>query len=61
MNIFEPKTFSTDWEIPLVDSLERIVPMEKIRGFAGAIGRECDHPVHFDYNALEFGMGVNRS
>ena len=59
MNLFEPRTFSTDWEIMLVDSVDRLVPTEKIHGFAGALRQECDHPVHVDINALEFGMGIN--
>ena len=59
--MFEPKTYSTDWEIMLVDKLERCVDTEKILGFAGVLMRELDLPVVIDDMALEIGMGINHS
>jgi gamma-glutamyl:cysteine ligase YbdK (ATP-grasp superfamily) len=60
-NLFSPRTFSTDWEVMVVDRLERCVGMDKIKAFAGVLWRELDLPVGIDWNALEFGLGVNHS
>ena len=61
MNLFHPRTLSTDWEVMVVDKLERCVPSDKLRGFAGLLRRECNVPVQIDWNALEFAMGINTS
>lgn len=61
MSLFNPKTFSTDWEIVIIDKLERIVGMEKLMAFSGVLKEEFDLPVIIDWNALEIGMGVNAS
>jgi gamma-glutamyl:cysteine ligase YbdK (ATP-grasp superfamily) len=61
MNLFNPRTFSTDWEVMVVDKLERLVNSEKLMAFAGVLRTECDLPVQIDWNSLEFAMGINRS
>ena len=61
MNLFDPRTFSTDWEIMVVDRLERCVQTDKIAAFAGALERDLGLPVHIDWNTLECAMGVNAS
>jgi len=61
MSVFEPRTFSTDWEVMLIDRLERTVNMAKCDAFAGVLQAELDLPVHFDWNTIEFGMGINTS
>ena len=40
MNIFEPRTFSTDWEIMVVDKLERFQPL----GWYGVAGWSLYRP-----------------
>jgi gamma-glutamyl:cysteine ligase YbdK (ATP-grasp superfamily) len=61
MNLFQPRTLSTDWEVTVVDKLERCVDSDKLRGFAGLLRRECNVPVQIDWNALEFALGINSS
>ena len=61
MNLFHPRTLSTDWEIMVIDRLERCVDTSKLRGFAGLLRRECGVPVQIDWNALEFALGINSS
>jgi gamma-glutamyl:cysteine ligase YbdK (ATP-grasp superfamily) len=61
VNAFEPRTFSTDWEVMVVDRLERTVSTWRCRAFANALRAELDLPVHVDMAAIEFGMGVNSS
>jgi gamma-glutamyl:cysteine ligase YbdK (ATP-grasp superfamily) len=61
MNLFHPRTFSTDWEIMIVDKLERCVDTQKLTGFAGFLRSECDVPINIDWNTLEFAMGINAS
>jgi len=61
MDLFQPRTLSTDWEVTVVDKLERCVNEDKLRGFAGLLRRECNVPVQIDWNALEFALGINRS
>jgi gamma-glutamyl:cysteine ligase YbdK (ATP-grasp superfamily) len=61
MNLFNPRTFSTDWEIMVVDKLNRLVDTDKLWAFAGALQRQCDLAVKIDYNTLEFPMGINTS
>jgi hypothetical protein len=61
MNLFDPRTFSTDWEVMVVDKLERCVESEKLMGFAGILNREFDLPIHDDWNTLEFALGINSS
>lgn len=61
MSTFEPRTFSTDWEVMLIDRLNRCVNTEKCDAFAGALRSELDLPIHTDWNTIEFGLGVNDS
>jgi gamma-glutamyl:cysteine ligase YbdK (ATP-grasp superfamily) len=61
MDTFEPRTFSTDWEIMVVDKLERFVDTEKIAAFAGLLSAEFDLPINIDWNTLEFALGINKS
>jgi gamma-glutamyl:cysteine ligase YbdK (ATP-grasp superfamily) len=61
MNPFEPRTFSTDWEVMVIDKLERCVSHDKLGGFAGMLRREFDIPVNIDWNTLEFALGINSS
>jgi gamma-glutamyl:cysteine ligase YbdK (ATP-grasp superfamily) len=61
MNLFHPRTLSTDWEVMVIDKLERCVRSDKLRGFAGLLRRECGVPVQIDWNALEFALGINSS
>ncbi len=61
MNLFQPRTYSTDWEVMVVDKLERCVATDKLKAFAGVLRNECDLPVNIDWNALEFAVGVNSS
>jgi gamma-glutamyl:cysteine ligase YbdK (ATP-grasp superfamily) len=61
MDLFAPRTFSTDWEIMVVDKLERSVDTEKIAAFAGVLSAEFDLPIGIDWNTLEFAMGINTS
>jgi gamma-glutamyl:cysteine ligase YbdK (ATP-grasp superfamily) len=61
MNLFEPRSFSTDWEIMVIDRLERCVSHGKITAFSGALSREFDLPINVDWNTLELALGVNTS
>jgi gamma-glutamyl:cysteine ligase YbdK (ATP-grasp superfamily) len=61
MNLFDPRTFSTDWEVMVVDKLLRSVPTEKLMGFAGALQSELDLPIKIDWNTIEFALGINHS
>lgn len=61
MTVFEPRTFSTDWEVMVVDRLDRWLDTEKCDAFAGALRAELDVPVHTDWDAVEFALGVNYS
>ncbi|MHC4505998.1 MAG: glutamate-cysteine ligase family protein [Planctomycetota bacterium] len=61
MSVFDPRTFSTDWEVMVIDRLDRSVDTGKCDAFAGALRAELDLPIHTDWNAIEFGMGVNSS
>jgi gamma-glutamyl:cysteine ligase YbdK (ATP-grasp superfamily) len=61
MSLFDPRTFSTDWEVFLLDKLERRVSEDKLAAFAGYLTRVCDLPVQTDWDALEFAMGINTS
>src|SRR5215211_7457225 len=61
MNLFYPRTFSTDWEVMVIDRLERCVQSEKLDAFAGYLRQACDLPVQVDWNTLEFAMGINTS
>jgi len=61
MNLFHPRTLSTDWEVMVIDKLERCVESDKLRGFAGLLRRECGVPVQIDWRALEFALGINSS
>jgi gamma-glutamyl:cysteine ligase YbdK (ATP-grasp superfamily) len=61
MNLFHPRTFSTDWEVMVVDKLDRCVETDKLKAFAGFLSREYDLPVNIDWYALEFALGINAS
>ena len=61
MNLFDPRTFSTDWEVMVIDRLERFVPEDKLMAFAGVLHRETELPIKVDWNTLEFAVGVNGS
>jgi gamma-glutamyl:cysteine ligase YbdK (ATP-grasp superfamily) len=61
MNLFDPRSFSTDWEIMIVDRLERCVSHDKIIAFSGVLSREFDLPINIDWNTLELALGVNTS
>ncbi len=61
MNLFDPRTFSTDWEVMVIDKLNRCVGNDKLNGFAGVLRAEFDIPVNTDWNTLEFALGINKS
>ncbi len=61
MDLFHPRTVSTDWEVVIVDRLERIVDNDKLVAFAGYLQNAFDLPVNIDWHALEFALGVNHS
>ena len=61
MNVFHPRTFSTDWEVMVLDRLLRAVDTQKCDAFAGALRSELDLPIHIDWNTIEFGLGINHS
>lgn len=61
MNVFDPRTFSTDWEIFVVDRLNRVAATEKVLGFAETLEAELQLPIKVDWNALECPLGVNTS
>ena len=60
-NLFDPRTFSTDWEVMVTDKLLRSVQPEKLFGFAGALQSEFDLPITIDWNTIEFALGINTS
>jgi len=61
MSVFKPRTFSTDWEVMLVDRFDRVVSDAKCEAFASVLTAELDLPIHVDWNTVEFGMGINKS
>lgn len=61
MNIFNPHTYSTDWEIMVVDKLDRCVSDQKLAGFAGLLRAEFGLPIQIDCFALELALGINSS
>jgi gamma-glutamyl:cysteine ligase YbdK (ATP-grasp superfamily) len=61
MDLFEPRSFSTDWEIMVIDRLERCVNTEKILAFSGVLSRELGLPINVDWKTLELALGVNTS
>ena len=61
MSVFSPRTFSTDWEVMVVDRLDRCVNTEKCEAFAGALRAELGLPIHDDWNAIELAPGINVS
>ena len=61
MNVFNPRTFSTDWEVMVIDKLERCVSEEKLAAFAGVLQRDLDLPITTDWETLEFPLGINTS
>ena len=60
-NLFEPLTFSTDWEIMVLDKLQRTVGEEKLMAFASLLSHELQLPITVDWNTLECAMGINTS
>ena len=61
MKLFQPATFSTDWEIMVFDRQDRVVATDKVMGLAGALSRELGLPIQVDDNTIECAMGVNSS
>jgi gamma-glutamyl:cysteine ligase YbdK (ATP-grasp superfamily) len=61
MNLFDPRTFSTDWEIMVIDKLERTVNEEKLMAFAAILRRELELPITVDWRTLECALGINTS
>jgi gamma-glutamyl:cysteine ligase YbdK (ATP-grasp superfamily) len=61
MNVFHPRTFSTDWEVMILDKLERCVSDEKLNAFTGVLRREFELPICTDWDTLELPMGINTS
>ena len=61
MNLFDPRTFSTDWEILVVDKLNRCINSERLLGFSGLLRSELDLPIQVDWNSIEFALGINSS
>jgi gamma-glutamyl:cysteine ligase YbdK (ATP-grasp superfamily) len=61
MNLFDPRTFRVDWEMPVIDRLERSVGNDKLTGFAQMLAAELGLPIQTDWNAIECPMGINSS
>jgi len=61
LNVFSPRTFSTDWELIVVDRLERCVDTRRLLGFAGVLNAELELPIIVDKESLEFPLGINIS
>ncbi|MHB0935286.1 MAG: hypothetical protein ACYDCO_07255 [Armatimonadota bacterium] len=61
MNVFDPRTFSTDWEHIVVDRLDRCVDTRRLLGFAGVLFTELQLPIIVDKESLEFPLGINHS
>jgi gamma-glutamyl:cysteine ligase YbdK (ATP-grasp superfamily) len=59
MDTFTPRTFSTDWEIMVIDRLGRPVNEDKLLAFAGLLSDELHMQITVDWNALEFTGGIN--
>ena len=59
MNLFEPRSFSTDWEIMVLDKLQRTVGEEKLMAFAAILERELNLPISVDWKTLECALGIN--
>ena len=61
MSIFEPRTFSTDWEIMVIDRLDRCLSTEQCDAFGGALQAELELPIQVDENTIELALGINTS
>lgn len=61
MNLFDPRTYSSDWEVLVVDKLNRCVNSDKLFGFAGTLRSELNLPIQIDWNSIEFALGINSS
>lgn len=61
INLFHPRTFSTDWEVMVLDKLDREVEGSKLDGFAGQLSDEFDLNIKTDWNTIEFALGINRT
>jgi len=59
--VFEPRTFSTDWEVMVIDRLNRNVRSDRCHAFAGILQEESGLPIHMDWEAIEFAPGINNS
>ena len=61
MTTFSPRTFSAEWEIMLLDRLERLAGWEVCDVMASSVRDEFGLPVsHEGGDRLEFRFGVNR-
>ena len=60
-NLFEPRTFSTDWEVMVLDKWGREVDRQKLTGFSGQLSDEFDLKVETDWNTIEFSMGIHKT
>jgi len=61
MNAFNPRTFSSDWEVTILDRNLQLLDNEKLSGLAGLLNVESGLPVHMDWRSVEIGLGINRS
>lgn len=61
MNLFTPRTFSSDWELLVIDRWERTQPARRLRGYAGVLRAELDLPIGVDIDSIEFPLGINTS
>ncbi len=60
-SLFSPRTFSTDWEVMVIDRLGRRLDTCECDAFAGVLQAEFGLPIHIDWDTIEFGLGVNHS
>lgn len=61
MSIFNPRTYSTDWEIMVIDRLNRSIDTAQCASFAGALSSEFDWAIIPDWRTIELCLGINTS
>ncbi|HEY3331894.1 MAG TPA: hypothetical protein VGK19_17820 [Capsulimonadaceae bacterium] len=61
MNTFSPRTFSSDWEIAVLNRKNVVTDNDHLAGLQGQLRAETGLPVQMDWNSIEVGLGVNRS